>query len=69
MKKVISGISTLMIISICLYIASEFADEAKEIAGEDSYAHNASKSGVEALENLEEGAELVRDVEKVLPKK
>ena len=58
----------LFFIGILILVMREFSNEVKEIAGEDSYAHNASKSGLEGLENLKEGAETAQDIESTLNK-
>ena len=48
------------------------SEEVKDISGENSYAHNASKSGLESLKILKEGTETAQDIDSTvskLPKK
>ena len=59
----------IFFIALCIFVMKKFTEETAEISGEDSYAHNASKEGVESLEILKEGAETARDIDGVLSEK
>ena len=72
LPRPLQWIVILLFIGLLIFVMEEFTEEVKEISGEDSYAHNASKSGLEGLENLEDGVKVARKVDGVaskLPKK